>query len=53
VASEISSDKPTNVVAVADKIVDPVEDTLGERPIATIAMGFGLGFILGKMWRRG
>ena len=53
VASEISSNKPTTVVAVADKIVDPVEDTLGERPIATIALGFGLGFILGKMWRRG
>ena len=33
--------------------VDPVEDTLGERPIATIAAGLGLGFILGMMWRRG
>ena len=53
VASELSSDKPTTVVAVADKIVEPVEDTLGERPIATIAIGLGLGFILGMMWRRG
>ena len=53
VASEISSNKPTTVVAMADKIVDPVEDTLGERPIATIAAGLGLGFILGMMWRRG
>jgi hypothetical protein len=38
VASEISSNKPTAVVAVADKMVDPVEDTLRERPIATIAL---------------
>ena len=53
VASELSSDKPTTVVAVADKIVEPVEDALGERPIATIALGLGLGFILGMMWRRG
>jgi hypothetical protein len=34
-------------------MVDPVEDTLGERPIATIALGLGGGFILGKLWRRG
>ena len=41
VAAEISSNKST-AVAIADKIVDPVEDTLSERPIATIALGFGL-----------
>jgi ElaB/YqjD/DUF883 family membrane-anchored ribosome-binding protein len=52
VASEISGNRPTTVVAVADKIVDPVEDTLGERPIATIALGLGAGFVLGKIWKR-
>ena len=50
-ASDVGSVPPT-VVAMADKIVEPVEDMLGERPIATIAIGLGLGFILGMMWRR-
>jgi ElaB/YqjD/DUF883 family membrane-anchored ribosome-binding protein len=40
------------VVQMADKIVDPVEDSLSERPIATIALGFALGFTLGLTWRR-
>jgi ElaB/YqjD/DUF883 family membrane-anchored ribosome-binding protein len=52
VASDLGSNSPATVVAMADKIVDPVEDTLSERPIATIALGFGLGFILGMMWGR-
>ena len=54
VASDVGSRKPATVVAMADKIVDPVEDALSERPIATIALGwFGLGFVLGMMWGRG
>jgi ElaB/YqjD/DUF883 family membrane-anchored ribosome-binding protein len=40
------------VVQMADKVVDPVEDSLSERPIATIALGFALGFTLGLAWRR-
>ena len=47
------SHSPSAAFAMADKIVDPVEDTLSERPIATIALGFGLGFLLGLVWRRG
>jgi ElaB/YqjD/DUF883 family membrane-anchored ribosome-binding protein len=47
------SNSPSPALAMADKIVDPVEDALGERPIATIALGFGLGFLLGLVWGRG
>ena len=50
-ASDVGSVPPT-VVAMADKIVDPVEDTLSERPLTTIALGFGLGFLMGLAWRR-
>ena len=51
VTSENTS--PSPALAMADKIVDPVEDTLSERPIATIALGFGLGVLLGLVWRWG
>ena len=49
VASGIGSGKPATVIAMADNIVDPVEDALSERPLATIALGLGLGFILGMV----
>ena len=52
VASDIGSDSPPTVVAMADKIVDPVEDVLSDRPLTTIALGFGLGFLMGLVWRR-
>jgi ElaB/YqjD/DUF883 family membrane-anchored ribosome-binding protein len=47
------SGRPSTAFAMADKIVDPVEYTLGERPIATVALGFGLGVLLGLVWGRG
>ena len=47
------SNSPSPALAMADKIVEPVEDTLSQRPIATIALGFGLGFLLGLVWGRG
>ena len=52
VASGIGSGKPATVIAMADNIVDPVEDALSERPFATIALGLGLGFVLGMVWGR-
>jgi ElaB/YqjD/DUF883 family membrane-anchored ribosome-binding protein len=51
-ASDVGSGSPRTVVVMADKIVDPVEDTLSERPLTTIALGFGLGFLMGLAWRR-
>jgi ElaB/YqjD/DUF883 family membrane-anchored ribosome-binding protein len=52
VASDIRSDRRATVVSMADSIVNPVEDSLSERPMATTALGFGLGFIFGLTWRR-
>src|SRR5262245_52990588 len=53
VAADANSKSPAaTAVAMADKIVEPVEDALSPRPVATIAFGFGLGFILGWAWRR-
>ena len=52
VASDIGRDRGATVVGIADGLVDPVEESLSERPMATIALGFGLGFILGLAWRR-
>jgi ElaB/YqjD/DUF883 family membrane-anchored ribosome-binding protein len=43
---------PSSAFAVADKIVEPVENSLSARPVATLAVGFGLGLLLGLMWRR-
>jgi ElaB/YqjD/DUF883 family membrane-anchored ribosome-binding protein len=52
VASDIGSDRPGTVVNMADRLVEPVEESLSQRPMATIALGFGLGFIFGWSWRR-
>jgi ElaB/YqjD/DUF883 family membrane-anchored ribosome-binding protein len=51
-ASDIRNDRRATVVRIANRLLDPVEDSLSERPMATIALGFGLGFIFGLGWRR-
>ncbi|GLS28422.1 Membrane-anchored ribosome-binding protein, inhibits growth in stationary phase, ElaB/YqjD/DUF883 family [Mesorhizobium albiziae] len=52
VASDVGRDRTTTVVRMADRLIEPVEDSLGEHPMATIAIGFGAGFIFGLAWRR-
>ena len=51
-ASALGSESPGPIVEMADKVIEPVEDLLGEYPVTTIALGFGLGFGLGFAWRR-
>jgi ElaB/YqjD/DUF883 family membrane-anchored ribosome-binding protein len=51
-ASGIGSDSPATAADMADYVIEPVKDALSARPVATIALGFGLGFILGLAWRR-
>ena len=48
----LRSESPGPVVEVADKVIEPVEDLLGEHPIATVALGLGLGLVVGFTWRR-
>ena len=50
-ASALGSQSPGPIIEVADKVIEPVEDMLSEHPITTIALGFGLGFVLGFAWR--
>jgi ElaB/YqjD/DUF883 family membrane-anchored ribosome-binding protein len=52
VAFDAGRGRTTTIVKIADRIIDPVEDSLGEHPMATIALGFGAGFIFGLTRRR-
>ena len=51
-ASTLGSESPGPIVEIADTVIEPVEDLLGAHPITTIALGFGLGVVLGLVWRR-
>ena len=51
-ASVEDSESPGPIVEMADRVIEPVEDLLSERPITTIAFGFGLGCALGFAWKR-
>ena len=50
-ASALGSESPGPIIEVADKAIEPVEDLLSEHPIATVALGLGLGLVLGFAWR--
>ena len=36
----------------ASSVGDTLADVIEERPIATLALAFGLGFLIGVNWRR-
>jgi ElaB/YqjD/DUF883 family membrane-anchored ribosome-binding protein len=37
---------------VRDTFADALEESVQERPLATVALAFGIGFIIGAAWRR-
>jgi len=37
---------------VRDTFMDAIEQSVQERPLATLAMALGVGFIIGVTWRR-
>jgi ElaB/YqjD/DUF883 family membrane-anchored ribosome-binding protein len=37
---------------VSDKFVEAVDESIKNRPYATLAMALGLGFLFGAIWRR-
>ena len=51
-----ASDRAGEVANAAQDAVSSVGDTLAdviqERPVATLALAFGLGFLIGVTWRR-
>jgi len=51
-ALSLGSESPGPIVEMADTVIEPVEDLLGAHPITTIALGFGLGVVVGVVWRR-
>jgi ElaB/YqjD/DUF883 family membrane-anchored ribosome-binding protein len=51
-----ASDQAGAVANAAQDAASSVEDTLAdviqERPVATLVLAFGLGFLIGVTWRR-
>jgi ElaB/YqjD/DUF883 family membrane-anchored ribosome-binding protein len=37
---------------VRDTLSDALEETVQERPLATLAIALGIGFVIGATWRR-
>jgi ElaB/YqjD/DUF883 family membrane-anchored ribosome-binding protein len=49
---ETAGDAVDAVRDVRDTFQGAVEESVQERPLATLALAVGVGFILGAMWRR-
>ena len=47
-----TGDAADAVREVRDTFQDAIEESVQERPFATLAMAVGVGFVLGAMWRR-
>jgi ElaB/YqjD/DUF883 family membrane-anchored ribosome-binding protein len=47
-----TGDATAAVRDVRDTFADAVEESVQERPMATLALAVGVGFVLGAMWRR-
>jgi ElaB/YqjD/DUF883 family membrane-anchored ribosome-binding protein len=47
-----TSDAADAVRDVRDTFTGAIEESIEERPLATLAMAVGVGFVLGAMWRR-
>lgn len=50
--SDVDDSSRDAVHELGENIADIVEESLRERPIATLALAAGLGFIVGAVWRR-
>ena len=51
-AQEKSQEAVDAMRDVSDNLVAAIDDSLKNRPYATLAIAAGLGFLLGAMWRR-
>ena len=47
-----ASDRAGAVVDAASSVGDTLADVIQERPVATLALALGLGFLIGVTWRR-
>ena len=48
----VADDKPDAIREFSENVADFVEESLRERPIATISIAVGLGFLVGAALRR-
>jgi ElaB/YqjD/DUF883 family membrane-anchored ribosome-binding protein len=51
-ASDRSSAMLSAAQDAAGSLEDTIEDMIVQRPIATVGLALGLGFLIGAMWRR-
>jgi ElaB/YqjD/DUF883 family membrane-anchored ribosome-binding protein len=52
VVSDASTRGRETLRDVTDSITETVEDSLRERPLTTVALAAGIGFVVGAIWRR-
>lgn len=52
VASRKGREAATAVKDVAGNVADSFEQSVQERPLATLGLAVGLGFLMGAMWRK-
>ena len=51
-ASDRAGAAATAAQGAASSVSDTLEDVIQERPVATLAVALGLGFLIGVSWRR-
>jgi ElaB/YqjD/DUF883 family membrane-anchored ribosome-binding protein len=49
---ERGEDALRDLRGVGETLVEGIEDALHERPIVTVGVAIGVGFLLGAAWRR-
>jgi ElaB/YqjD/DUF883 family membrane-anchored ribosome-binding protein len=52
VATRKGREAATAVRDVAGNVADTVEESVQERPLATLGLALGLGFLMGAIWRK-
>ncbi len=52
VAADASDRISATADAAASSIGDALQEVIVERPLSTVALAFGLGFLIGATWRR-
>ena len=51
-ALDDASDRGSAMLSAAQDVAGSLEDTIVQRPLATVGLALGLGFLIGVTWRR-
>jgi ElaB/YqjD/DUF883 family membrane-anchored ribosome-binding protein len=52
IAKRQGREAATAVRGAAENVAGTLEDSVQERPLATLGLAVGLGFLMGAMWRK-